>query len=173
MSTKEPKTFPFLDNGITQVAWVVKDLDEAVKRFHDVTGIGPWHYYTYGAPLLSLMRRNGVDTEYRVATAVANSGPLRLELIQPLEGDTIFWEYIERCGYGGVQHFGVAVENMEEAVEQARRAGFTVTMEGRGHGLDGDGHFAYLDTEKALGITIELMERPRRRHTPEKVYPES
>lgn len=60
---------------------------------------------------------------------------------------------------------------MEEALAIAQKSGISVTMEGGGYGLDGDGHFAYLDTEGIIGITLELMERPKRRHTPEKIYP--
>jgi hypothetical protein len=45
-------------------------------------------------------------------------------------------------------------------------------MEGSGYGLDGDGHFAYLDTEEIFGITLELMERPKRRRAPRKIFPE-
>ena len=60
---------------------------------------------------------------------------------------------------------------MQESLEIARRAGFAVTMEGSGYGLDGDGHFAYLDTEDTFGIALELMERPKRRRTPRKIFP--
>jgi hypothetical protein len=44
-------------------------------------------------------------------------------------------------------------------------------MDGSGFGLDGDGHYAYLDTEDALGVTLELIDRPERRFEPEAVYP--
>ena len=37
--------------------------------------------------------------------------------------------------------------------------------------LDGDGHFAYLDTEDALGMAIELIEVPKKRVAPDKVFP--
>jgi hypothetical protein len=46
-----------------------------------------------------------------------------------------------------------------------------MTMDGAGFGRDGDGHYAYLDTEDQLGVTIELIERPQGRMPPEKVYP--
>lgn len=36
---------------------------------------------------------------------------------------------------------------------------------------DGDGHYAYIDMEEAIGATIELIGRPKRRQPPEKVYP--
>jgi hypothetical protein len=162
---------PFLLRGITQVAWIVEDLDKAVEMHHRLFGIGPWHYYRYGRQLLSMMRRNGKDTEYSMDTAVANAGTTRLELIQPMQGDTIYLEFVRKNGYGKVHHFGLAVDNMKESLELARRAGFTATMEGGGYGLDGDGQFAYLDTEATFGITLELMERPKRRRMPWKIFP--
>lgn len=162
---------PFLTRGITQVAWVVEDLDKSVKEFYEKFGIGPWHYYRYGSPLLKMMRRRGKEASFCMKTAVADAGATRLELIETLEGDTIFDEFISKNGYGKVQHFGIAIDNMEEALEIVRRAGINVTMEGSGYGLDGDGYFAYLETENIIGITLELMERPKRRHKPDKIYP--
>jgi hypothetical protein len=44
-------------------------------------------------------------------------------------------------------------------------------QDGSGFGLDGDGHFAYLETEDALGVTLELIQRPKARVQPEKIYP--
>jgi hypothetical protein len=101
--------------------------------------------------------------------ALSYLGPMRIELIEPLEGQTIYSDFIEEHGYG-VHHFGVLVENMEKALAQAEAAGLAMTMDGSGFGLDGDGHYAYLDTEDSLGVTIELIERPKGRNTPEKVY---
>jgi methylmalonyl-CoA/ethylmalonyl-CoA epimerase len=129
---------PFLKNGVAQVGFVVKDLDAAVENWVKVFGVGPWHFYTYGKPLVRRMSYHGRPVEYRMRLALANIGPLRIELIQPLEGDTVY-------------------------------ADLKMTMDGAGFGKDGDGHYAYLDTEAALGTTIELIERPKGRMPPEKV----
>jgi len=163
--------FPFFNNGITQVGWVVEDIDEAVQTFYKNTGIGPWHFYNYGPDLLTKMRRNGKDTVFDMATAVANAGSLRLEMVQPLKGDMVYQEHIDRFGYGGIQHFGIAVPDIKKSLEIVRSLGINIAMEGEGYGLDGDGHFAYLDTFDLVGITIELMQRPKRRKKPLKIYP--
>ena len=105
MLADKDSLLPFLKKGVTQVAWVVEDLDKAVKQFYDNFGIGPWHYYRYGSPLLKMMRRRGKDTSYCMRTAVADAGITRLELIQPISGDTIFHEFVAKNGYGKVQHF--------------------------------------------------------------------
>ena len=85
-------------------------------------------------------------------------------------GDTVYAEFIRDHGYG-VHHLGVLVEDMEAAVRDAKAAGYRVTMDGGGFGLDGDGHYAYLDTEDGLGTTLELIQRPSRRAPPEKIFP--
>jgi hypothetical protein len=37
--------------------------------------------------------------------------------------------------------------------------------------LSGDGYFVYLNTDRLFGTTYELIERPKRRHEPEAVFP--
>lgn len=160
----------FLNNGIAQVALVVDDLDRTVENYWKYFGIGPWHFYTYCRPLVKDMSYYGVEADYKMRIALSNFGPTRIELIEVVDGDTIYQDYIENHGYG-VQHFGLLVEDMEDALARADVEGFHVIMEGSGFGPDGDGHYAYLDTEELLGVTLELISRPKRRHPPEKVYP--
>ena len=125
---------------IAQVCVIVKDLDKAVENYWEVF-IGPWKFYTYGKPLVKRMTRHGRPAEYRMRVALANVGPLRLELIEPLEGDTVYREFVEKHGYG-VHHLGVLVEDMQEALERAAEAGFQNTQDGAGFGPDNDGHYA-------------------------------
>jgi methylmalonyl-CoA/ethylmalonyl-CoA epimerase len=156
--------------SIAQIALVVKDLDETVREWSDRFGVGPWSFYTYGPPLVQRMTRHGQPTEYTMRIALANVGPMRIELIEPVEGDTVYAEFVRDHGYG-VHHLGVLVDNMEQALGHARDAGLTMTQDGAGFGPDGDGHYAYLDTEPLMGTTIELIERPKRRAAPDRIYP--
>ncbi len=162
---------PFLRDGIAQVCIIVEDLDKAVENYWKMFGIGPWRFYTYGKPLVKKMSYKGKPAEYRMRIALSYIGPLRIELIEPLEGDTIYRDFVEEHGYG-VHHLGVLVEDMRAAIAQAEAAGLTMTQDGSGFGLDGDGHYAYLNTEDKIGVTIELIERPKGRVAPEKIYPE-
>jgi catechol 2,3-dioxygenase-like lactoylglutathione lyase family enzyme len=166
----EEAKLPFLNNGIAQVAIIVKDLDEAMEHYWKQFGIGPWHVYTYGKPLVKHMTYHGEPTEYKMRIGLSYFGPMRVELIEPLEGETVYADFVAEHGYG-VHHFGLLVDDMEEALAEAEAAGLTMTMDGAGFGLDGDGHYAYLDTEDDLGVTLELIERPKGRVTPERIYP--
>lgn len=171
MSTSRIAALPFLNNGIAQIAWVVRDLEQSVKEYHRRFGVGPWHFYTYGPPLVKRGTYRGALSSYRMKVALSYFGPMRVEFIQPLDGPSIYHDFIESHGYG-VQHLGVLVEDMESALVQAGEAGFPMIQDGSGFGLDGDGHYAYIDTEAALGVVYELIQRPARRMPPEKIYPE-
>ena len=161
---------PFLHNGVAQVGLIVEDLDAAVETYWRSFGIGPWHIYTYGKPLVKRMTYQGQPCEYRMRIALSYIGSLRIELIEMLEGDTIYAEFVKEHGYG-VHHFGVLVDDMEASIARAEAAGLQVTQDGAGFGLDGDGHYAYLDTEDKIGVTIELIQRPNRRMPPDRIYP--
>lgn len=161
---------PFLNNGVAQVGLVVQDLEQAVAAYWRLFGIGPWHFYTYGKPLVKRMSYRGRPCAYKMRVALAWLGPLRIELIQHLEGETVYSEFIRQHGYG-VHHLGLLVEDMAQALAQAEQAGLTMIMDGSGFGLDGDGHYAYLDTERQLGVMLELIQRPKGRMPPEKIYP--
>ncbi len=162
--------FSFLKNGISQIALLVPDLDKGVETYWRLLGIGPWHIYTYGKPFVKKMSYRGQPGAYSMRLALARLGSLQIELIEPLEGGSIYAEHIAEHGYG-LHHIAVVVEDLEAAVGEAQAAGLAVAMDGSGYGLDGDGGYAYLDTVDAIGTTVELIELPRRRARPEKIYP--
>lgn len=162
---------PFLNNGIAQIAFVVEDLDKTVANYHKLFGIGPWHFYTYQKPMVPRMTRNGKPADYAMRVALSYFGKMRIELIEQVKGDTVYKDFIRDHGYG-IQHLGVLVEDMKAAITDAEKAGIAMVMDGAGFGPDDDGHYAYLDTEKYIGTTLELIQRPKGRRAPEKIYPE-
>jgi catechol 2,3-dioxygenase-like lactoylglutathione lyase family enzyme len=165
-----PQTLPYLKNGIAQVAILVKDLDKTVENYWAVFGIGPWNFYTYARPLVREMSYRGKPADYGMRLALSYIGPLRIELIEAKAGDSIYADFIREHGYG-VHHFGILVEEMNDELAKAKAAGLQMIQDGSGFGLDGDGHYAYLDTEELLGVTLELIQRPKARVAPEKVFP--
>ncbi len=78
---------PFLKDGIAQIAILVEDLDKTVENYWSMFGIGPWHFYTYGKPLVKQMSYQGQPADYRMRIALSQIGPLRIELIEAKEGD--------------------------------------------------------------------------------------
>ena len=167
MTTKNRK---FQLPDIAQICIIVPDIERATEIYWERFGVGPWHFYTYGKPLVKRMTRHGKPYDYKMRVALSYIGKMRIELIQPIEGDTVYSEFIEKHGYG-VHHLGVLTDNMQGSLKLAEECGLEMTQDGAGFGPDDDGHYAYLDTDDLLGTTIELIERPKRRNPPEKIYP--
>ncbi|HLW46936.1 MAG TPA: VOC family protein [bacterium] len=155
---------------INQVALVVEDLDEAVRRYWKLCGIGPWRIYTYQPPLVKDMTYRGRRHDYRMRLALAQMGDMMLELIQSLSDENIYTEHLREKG-PGLHHVGIVVPSVEEAVAGAAVAGIQVLQSGRGYGLRGDGAYAYMDTQSLLGMIVEFIEFPKERVPPEAVYP--
>ena len=68
---------PFLQNGVAQVAMVVENLEETVENYWKHFGIGPWHFYTYGKPLVKEMSYRGQPADYVIRLALSWFGPMR------------------------------------------------------------------------------------------------
>ena len=125
-----------------QCAIVVRDLDEAVRRWHAQFGIGPWTGYRLEPPRLKGMRYHGEDVEFSIRHALAWQGEMQFELVQPLAGPSIFADHLEAHGEG-LHHIGKYVPDHARAVAEALAAGFVPLQSARGFGAEGDGAFAY------------------------------
>ena len=63
-----------------QIGIVVKDIDNAMKHWVEVCGVGPW-FYAEQLPL-DEFRYKGRPYDLKVSIALANSGDVQIELIQ-------------------------------------------------------------------------------------------
>jgi methylmalonyl-CoA/ethylmalonyl-CoA epimerase len=162
-------TSPLLHADYKQVAVVVYDLDEAVRRWADQLRIGPWTAYQYGPERLKEMRYFEQDVEFSFRHALAWQGELQFELVQPLAGPSLFADHLEQHGEG-LHHIGKVVDDHRAAVAEALAQGYTPLMSARGHGAEGDGAFAYF-RPPGMDLVVELIDAPRVRIEPEFVYP--
>jgi hypothetical protein len=152
-----------------QCALVVWDLDEAVRRWSEYLGIGPWTGYRLEPPRLKDMRYHGQVVEFSLRHALAWQGDMQFELVQPLSGPSIFADHLEVHGEG-LQHVGKYVEDHAGAVADALAAGFAPLQSARGFGAEGDGAFAYFQPP-GVAMIVELISAPRVRIEPEFIYP--
>jgi hypothetical protein len=99
----------------------------------------------------------GEPAVYRVLLAFGQLGPTQIELVQPLEGQSIWGEFLERHG-PGLHHFRVTVSNFDETVQAWQAAGIENVASGTGAHVGS--RWAYFDTSALLdGIVIELRKR--------------
>ena len=156
--------------AIGQIGLVVKNLEAAMESYWQTAGIGPWSVYTAGAPPLSCVY-HGHPANYKIRLATALSGPIQMELIEYISGDTIHRDFLasERKG---VEHLGIYVPDLEEALQPYQEMGVGILQRAAGLGIKADGCYAYLDTESILGTILELIQSSSQPIPPERIYPE-
>lgn len=159
--------------AINQIGFVVEDIDKAMEAYWRYFGVGPWRVYNFGSPVVKDTTFRGEPEDFHMTVAIAKVGDLDFELIQHVDGRSIYKEFMERNPGGAIHHLAWFVKNIDEAVEEMKQLGFKVIQSGRGYGKNGDGGFAYLSTEDEMGALFELLEVPSERIPPHRVYPAS
>jgi methylmalonyl-CoA/ethylmalonyl-CoA epimerase len=150
-----------------QIALVVCDLDAAMSTYVHEYGIGPWEIYEFNPQTVSELARDERPSECAWRLALAKVGNLQWELIEPLDDQSIYADFLAAHGEG-VQHVGVGVKNYEETLRAARAKRLTVLQSGVYKGVS----FAYLSTEKDLGVITEIFSAtPGQKQEPDAVYP--
>jgi methylmalonyl-CoA/ethylmalonyl-CoA epimerase len=153
-----------------QTAFVTRDIDAAMRVWADTLDIGPWSAYTLGPPRLRDMVYRGDQVSFTFRHALVMSGGMQLELVQPVEGPSIFTDHLEQFGEG-MHHLGFVVPDHAAASALLLARDFTPLQSAEGFGLDGSGRFAYFEPPAGIGTTIELIDPPTVRAEPESVYP--
>ena len=140
--------------AITQCGYVVPDLDGAMDYWANSLGIGPW--FEIDTSVFEDMVHRGEPTPMRVRIALANSGDLQIELIQPL--DTLpspYNDFLQASGgKAGLQHVS---SWPERAVFDRLISERPVLFSGRGGGT----RFAYFDGAYDLGAMMEIADLSR------------
>jgi catechol 2,3-dioxygenase-like lactoylglutathione lyase family enzyme len=156
--------------SVDQVAVVVRDLDEAMRRYSEKLGIAPWSVYTFTSDWIRDMTFRGREQPYSMKLALAQVGDMMYELIEPVDGPNSYQEFLDARGEG-LHHLGYFVDDLNAAIREMEAQGFTVLQSGRAFGVDGDGGYAYFETDGALGCILEAIEMPRAMPEPERTYP--
>jgi catechol 2,3-dioxygenase-like lactoylglutathione lyase family enzyme len=141
----------FDPSALCQIAIVVKSVDETVKFYTEVFGIGPFEIREVDFPNATYYGRKA---GYRGKRAFAKLGPVTLELIELIEGKTVHEDFLKEKGEG-LHHIGFAVKDLKRCEEEAEKLGLKVIQGMRRE--DGSG-FAYLDSDRIGGAMFELIQ---------------
>ena len=90
---------------VRQLAYVVRDLNVALKYWTEVLKVGPFFMFEHCPLDNQLYRGNPADVD--VTLALGNSGALQIELIyQNNDAPSVYKEFLD-AGREGVHHFGM------------------------------------------------------------------
>jgi catechol 2,3-dioxygenase-like lactoylglutathione lyase family enzyme len=137
-----------------QNGYVVRDIEAALEHWTQVLGVGPFFYFER-APITEF-RHCGVSSDPIVSIALANSGPLQIELIQQRNGAPSCYRDFLAAGREGLQHVAYWTRNFDADFARLDALGYRVAQSGCAGGPDG--RFVYYETEAHPGTMVELSE---------------
>jgi methylmalonyl-CoA/ethylmalonyl-CoA epimerase len=142
--------------NVMQIGIVVKDIDQTISKLTEILGLGPFRRITYPP-----IDRQDVQTEYyglpgdfSAHFAFTQVGSIELELIQPLEGKSVWADFFQKHGEG-LHHIRFNVQEIEPVIEYFADRQIEVSQSGTGLRLGTK--FVYFNSEDRLGFTIEIL----------------
>ncbi len=139
------------------VAVIVKDMKKAMN-FYQSLGIGPFPPLIgpEGKVTLAEKKVKGKPSNYEIDLRHAEGGVggIAFEVIQPLAGETPVKEFLKKKGEG-IQHIGFFVDDLDRETAKMAEKGFIITQSGESPAVK----WAYFDTDKVGGVSIELMQK--------------
>lgn len=141
---------------IIQLGYIYKDIKKQANLLETRLGIPKFAYFDN--KFQGTYKYRGRDTKYWNRIALSKGIGIQIELIQLIEGDCIFREFIN-AGREGLHHYGIFVKEMAPIREQFLDKGFEIVHEG----TTGVVNVLYFDTLDLLGVYLEFQESARKR----------
>lgn len=130
--------------GLNHVSIVVPDIETAARRLRE----------TYGLDVGPRM----LNADQGVRLAYVELGAARIELIEPSRPDSPIAKFLERNPKGGIHHFCLGVDDVEDTVRGLTQDGVRVLGGGKPqHNVAGE-RIAFIHPGDFLGALVELEE---------------
>ena len=140
---------------LAQIGWVVPDIHAAVRFLSASLGVA-------GFPPPAHVRAKDLNMTYygkllpgEWLTTQTYNGNTFVELVQPVSGESMFRDYLDRHPQGGTQHlaFRLPVADYESLTARLKKEGFPVISE-VDHPI---ARMIFFDTYQTIGVATEIM----------------
>lgn len=148
-----------LDQTPVQIAWVTNDLTATETTLSALLGVPRWFRMAgvHFAPDTCTYRGEPADCVADISLSYA--GDMQLEVIAPTSGDSVYSEFLERCG-PGLHHICRDVGDSDAftaVLDDAAQSGAPAVMEGT---MPGGMRFAYLSAPQSGVPYLEIAYLP-------------
>lgn len=137
---------------ITQMGYVVANLETAIARWSDTLGAGPFTIIPH-VPIDDGLYR-GTPTAVDISVATAETGDIQLELIEQHNDVPSCYRDLFAPGAEGLHHVAVHTNEYDAEVARYEAMGAAQAFGGVYKGT----RFVYMDTSPSLGIMVEVVE---------------
>ena len=151
--TPSPKE---LFHDFVQIGVVVADLEKATKNLTEIFGIGPFRIIDWPPEGRTDIKKfyHGEPGDFTARMAFAEMGPVELELIQPLEGKSIWADFLRDHG-GGIHHLRFNVNEIEPVQDHLAQYGIVSAQ--HGSGIRPGTLWMNFGSEEQIGFVMEVM----------------
>jgi len=152
---------------INRMGVVVSDIEKAVA-YYETLGAGPFKTISVSPKDRQVYGKPADDVKLDVR--IGHFGPLEVELIQPIAGNSIQKEFLTSNKGDGTQHLGFIVDDVEKAIAEMAKKGVKVIESGK-YPVGADGklslqggeypsrpNYAYFDTREVGGICFKVTD---------------
>ena len=137
-----------------QVAYIVKDIDQAIAHWREQHDVGPFLINRNITPLQNTYFRGEKSDKTPINIAFSYIDGMQLEIIQPLHDiPSLYNEALER-NIDGVHHYAARVDDFPAAYNWALDNGYDAVVD---VGIDGLARMSYVENKEA-GLIIEVIE---------------
>ena len=139
---------------IVHACVVVRDVEKTAGILAGKFGIGPWDIHLKSYPKSQATFR-GEPTECTFKFAYAKAGPITLELVETVNGNSSYKEFLDRHGER-LHHIGFpAPLPFDAELKKWDRLGIKTVQSMRLD--DPEEGWAYMDTQDLIGFTLEIL----------------
>lgn len=136
---------------VRQIAYVVDDLDAAIRRWIALHGVGPWQVFRnttmHG-------RHRGQDTTVKMHVGLSYQDELQIELIQPLSNTPSPYQFDDGRPRSGMHHIAWHSADLARDVASAQARGLAPVFEAS----NGAVRVAYFESPQEPGPLYEFIE---------------
>lgn len=130
--------------SLSHVSIVVPSLDAAAKRLAD----------TYGLAIGEIK----VNEQQGVRMTYVDLGNAKIELMEPSRADSPVMKFLERNPKGGIHHFSLGVDNVDQFRAEAAARGAQVLGDGSPQFNVHGERIAFVHPKDFLGALVEVEE---------------
>lgn len=140
----------------THIGVLTKDIQASMDYYTKTFNVGPWQYF---GELRENAEYYGEKHILGYHAAMAPFGSMMLELIQPTEPGSIFYDDLQANGEG-FHHICVAVDDIEQTIEDCKALGYVIQEKVPMYEMEPGFSlgFCFVDSEKYCGLKLELVQ---------------
>jgi methylmalonyl-CoA/ethylmalonyl-CoA epimerase len=140
-----------------QIGVVVKDADKSIRALSEVFGLGPFATITFPVSDQPDPRKTyrGKPGTFKAKIGFVRLAPtIELEIIEPLEGESVWADFLREHGEG-IHHIRFNHQQADKIVDYLTAKG--VGVEQMQSGVRPGSWSAYFDTQELVGFPIEIL----------------